>query len=489
YMSPEQASGAKIVDHRTDIYALGIILHRVLTGTIPHDAPTPLAILVKRSTEPIPWPREIKPDIPESLEHVVLRSLAKEPDARYSSATDFAEALRKARQDPNYREESIPTIHDMNDVTIARTPPPPPPPAKAQPAIRQNLSLLIGGAIALVVIIIGALIFFLVTMTTSNNIRADQPTTEPNAPDGTTAPVIAAATDTPIPATDTPTPVPTPVPPGVPAAVAKTDLEVYSGPGELYELLGYLPEGAEAEITGRDKDRQWWQIRTTLAAAGVAWIKADPDLAEVSETNNIPIALAPPPPTGTPTPAPDTPTPTATPLADTPTATNTTTPTRAATATTRSAPAAPTATTAPAAPAGQIALLKPISLDQPSFGMTEFEWQWSGPIEPNQGFEVRVWREGEPPAGVHNAVEDNQKGVVASLGNNTYRLNVNIREAFGVKGRSGTYLWTVALVQISPEYKDLGVQASLGRLRFEAGGGSGGGSGGSGGGGGLSGGD
>jgi hypothetical protein len=123
-------------------------------------------------------------------------------------------------------------------------------------------------------------------------------------------------------------------------------------------------------------------------------------------------------------------------------------------------------------------------LDQPSFGPTEFEWQWSGPIEPNQGFEVRVWREGEAPAGVHNAVEDNQKGVVASLGNNTYRLNANIREAFGVKGRSGEYLWTVALVQISPEYKDLGVQANPpGRLRFEAGGGSGG-SGGDGGGGG-----
>jgi hypothetical protein len=114
--------------------------------------------------------------------------------------------------------------------------------------------------------------------------------------------------------------------------------------------------------------------------------------------------------------------------------------------------------------------------------MTEFEWQWSGPIEPDQGFEIRVWRDGEPPAGVHNAVEDNQKGIVAALGNNTYRLTADIRDAFGVKGRSGEYLWTVALVQISPEYRDLGVQAPPGRLRFEAGGGSGG-SGGSGGGG------
>jgi hypothetical protein len=146
-------------------------------------------------------------------------------------------------------------------------------------------------------------------------------------------------------------------------------------------------------------------------------------------------------------------------------------------------PSAPTATNAPAPPSGEITLIKPVSLDNPSFGMTEFVWRWSGPIAADQGFEIRVWREGEPPAGVHNAVEDNQKGVVASLGNNTYRLNADIRDSFGVKGRTGEYWWTVALVQISPEYKDLGVQANPGRLRFEAGGSSGGGGDGGGGGG------
>ncbi|NJN94229.1 MAG: hypothetical protein HC875_09135 [Anaerolineales bacterium] len=89
---------------------------------------------------------------------------------------------------------------------------------------------------------------------------------------------------------------------------------------------------------------------------------------------------------------------------------------------------------------------------------------------------MRVWREGEPPSGVHNAVEDNLNGNVVALGNNRYRLTVNIRDAFGVNQRSGEYLWTVVLVQINPEYKDLGIQAPPGRLRFEAGGGGGGGS-------------
>jgi len=126
--------------------------------------------------------------------------------------------------------------------------------------------------------------------------------------------------------------------------------------------------------------------------------------------------------------------------------------------------------------AGQFTLLKPASLDEPSYGPTEFEWQWGGSLGPDQGFEVRVWREGEPPAGVHNAVEDNKNGKVVAMANNTYRLTVDIREAAGVKGRAGEYLWTVLLVQVSPEYKELGKQASPGRLRLEiSGGGDGGG--------------
>jgi serine/threonine protein kinase len=507
YMSPEQASGSKMVDHRTDIYALGVILYRVLTGTIPHDAPTPLGILVKRSSEAIPWPRQIKPDIPESLEHVILRSLAREPDARYSTATDFAEALQKARVDPSYREEAVSTIYGINEATVVHTGQTPLPPTKVPVTISssppQNRSLLIGGAVAGVVILIGALIFLLVVMTTGTTGLADQPLVQTAT--SPPAAVVPAATATPIPPTATPipptatpipptaTPVPTLPPPSAPGVIAKTDVEVRTGPGEGYELMGYLPEGAKAEIAGRDKERQWWQIKTTLAATGVGWIKADPALAEASETDNLPIALAPPMPTATftpqpdtptPTPKPDTPTPTstATAPADTPTATATVRSTPLAATPTTKAPAAPTATKALPPPAGQITLLKPVSLDQPSFGMTEFEWQWGGELRPDQGFEVRVWREGEPPAGAHDAVLDNKNGQVQALGNNTFRLNINIKDAFGVKGRRGEYLWTIVLIQVSPEYKDLGIQAPPARLRFEPPGGGGDGSGGSGGG-------
>jgi hypothetical protein len=495
FMSPEQAAGASIVDHRTDIYALGAILYRILTGTVPHDAPTPFAILARRVSEPVRPPRELNPSISQSLDSVVLRSLATEPDVRYSSAIQFAEALQKAETDPNYREESVPTlagleggtaVMDKASVLGAATLAPEGKTLAAGQAARsgwkaaawpKNLVLALGGAAAAVVVV-GILLIFLFTRVLGGRGSAAQPTPSPVTP--TQAEVAA-----PVPATATPTrpaDTPTPIPPGTPSALAKADLEVRSGPGDAYDLLGFLPQGAVAEIVSRDRTGQWWQIKTSLAPAGLGWIEAGPEFAEAGNTANLPIALAPPTPTPVETaaPMPDTPTPTVPPPPpDTPAPTLTPTPSPRAVAT--QAPVSATATRAVAAAAGQFVLLKPTLPGNPSYGPTDFEWQWNGPLGPDQGFEVRVWREGEPPAGVHNSVEDNQSGKVVALGNNTFRLNVDIRDAAGVGGRSGEYWWTVALVQISPDYKDLGQQASLGRLRFEAGGDDGGGGGGGGG--------
>ncbi len=88
-------------------------------------------------------------------------------------------------------------------------------------------------------------------------------------------------------------------------------------------------------------------------------------------------------------------------------------------------------------------------------------------MPPGFGFEVRVWREGEPQAGAHDALLDNQSGNIQNIDGQKYRLNTNIEEAAGVGGRSGIYLWTVALVQVSPSYADLGQQAEPAQLRLE----------------------
>jgi len=82
---------------------------------------------------------------------------------------------------------------------------------------------------------------------------------------------------------------------------------------------------------------------------------------------------------------------------------------------------------------------------------------------------VRVWREGEPPAGAHDALLDNRNGWIERLSPNRYRLRVDISPADGVRNQRGEYLWTVVLVRISPSYDDLGLQvmAAPARLRFE----------------------
>ena len=91
YMAPEQAS--KNFDHRTDIYALGTVFYEMLTGRRPYEADTPLAVMIKKNTDPLPLPTKIISDLPVQVERILLRALAKNPNHRYSNMNDFALAL------------------------------------------------------------------------------------------------------------------------------------------------------------------------------------------------------------------------------------------------------------------------------------------------------------------------------------------------------------------------------------------------------------
>ena len=95
YMPPEQALEGSS-DVRSDLYSLGIVLYEMLTRRPPFDADTPLAILLKHVNDPLPLPSELNPEIPVPLERIVLKALAKEPDGRFQSALEMAEALKTA---------------------------------------------------------------------------------------------------------------------------------------------------------------------------------------------------------------------------------------------------------------------------------------------------------------------------------------------------------------------------------------------------------
>ena len=93
YMAPEQAYG-KEVDGRADIYALGVILFEMLTGEHPYASETPIGVIIKHISEPMPRPSAVSPSTPPALDRIVAKATAKAPEERYQRAREMARDLR-----------------------------------------------------------------------------------------------------------------------------------------------------------------------------------------------------------------------------------------------------------------------------------------------------------------------------------------------------------------------------------------------------------
>ncbi|MDY3827251.1 MAG: Stk1 family PASTA domain-containing Ser/Thr kinase [Clostridium sp.] len=100
YFSPEQATGSK-VDVRTDLYSLGVVLYEMVTGKVPFDADSPVTIALKHiQEEPVP-PKKLNTKIPESLNVLILKAMAKDPSKRYQTAKEMLVDLEKIKADPD----------------------------------------------------------------------------------------------------------------------------------------------------------------------------------------------------------------------------------------------------------------------------------------------------------------------------------------------------------------------------------------------------
>jgi Tol biopolymer transport system component/serine/threonine protein kinase len=144
YMAPEQAQGMP-VDHRLDLYALGVVLYQMLTGRVPFRGTTPHAALHAVIYESPPPPRALNPELPTAVESVILKALAKQPGDRFQTGASMVAAFQEARRGVSV---AVP-------VTAG-------PPVKPTPAPWQNPRLLALAIAGVAVLLVGAVVLLLI---------------------------------------------------------------------------------------------------------------------------------------------------------------------------------------------------------------------------------------------------------------------------------------------------------------------------------------
>jgi beta-lactam-binding protein with PASTA domain len=160
YLSPEQAQG-HAVSESSDLYAVGVVLYELLTGQVPFEGESPVTVALKQvSVEPTP-PSVLNPGVTPALEAVVMRSLAKDPAARFASADEFIAALQQAREGiaPAPAFNGAPPRHDAAALLVPALPEDEHSPADA--AKRRKRALWAAAAVAVLAIVAAAALLLL----------------------------------------------------------------------------------------------------------------------------------------------------------------------------------------------------------------------------------------------------------------------------------------------------------------------------------------
>ena len=202
YMSPEQALG-KPATPQSDLYSLGVVLYEALTGELPFNADNPIAVSMKHVNEPLRPPREIDPTIPEGMNALVTKLMAKDPEDRYASADELADDLWRVSRgrEPNLVPAGGAPTRPQRTQVAPSNPTSKIPTARPTPLRRRR-------GIPWFLIVVAAILFFLGTFgivqnfmgTNSTNGWFDflgednNPPVQPSAPQTVRVPEVAGLT-------------------------------------------------------------------------------------------------------------------------------------------------------------------------------------------------------------------------------------------------------------------------------------------------------
>ncbi len=400
YMSPEQINSPKEIDHRSDIYALGVMLFELLSGQRPYTGDTPLQLLAARLMQPIPPIHTLKPDLPPDWDIVVRRAMAENRDERYQTVADFVADVAAVADGRTPTATPLPVTEPVATVSMRPPQMSPVAPTSATQDYTHTptpIKLGAGGPVkeptrrwdhryTAVILLLLALIPLGVWWRNGRSPDQAEPTptavpvvvvvadtataTSSSTPTRTpTASATATATPTRTP-TLTRTPSPTQTATAVPELLqgtVRSAANVRSGPGANFVLVTAVNAGDTVIVLAQNETGDWYFVE--LADGRTGWIAAQ--FVEIPPpTTPIPIvtisaatvpatitatrpatavATTPPPPTNTPA-APPPPPPTDTPIPPSPPTNTPTAPPPPPTDTPTPPPPPPTDTPTPPPP-------------------------------------------------------------------------------------------------------------------------------------------
>lgn len=274
YMSPEQIQGSKDLDGRSDIYALGVVLFEMVSGHIPFDGDSEMAIAMKHVNAPVPSLREYARSLSIDWQKIVNRAMAKDPKDRFSNGGEMIQAINLMSRGQDIGGRVPGSTHSSGGGRIPL--------------------LLLG--MAVVVLLAVGLIFIInrpdtpeqtentparVATEASAIVETEPPATATNPVEATPEPqatntllVLEPPTATPTSIT-TPTLEPSPSSPASDGINARAIANVFTreGPGLNYPIFGSLSADQTVRIIGRNPDGAWMLVQ--LPNDNVAWVSTD----------------------------------------------------------------------------------------------------------------------------------------------------------------------------------------------------------------------